>query len=87
MPKEGCLPSRLGDTKALCDFTRNENFDLCIAFHSQGKVIYYDFNNKEPAYSLIIAKEFEKISDYKIQSGELLLPHLCVILTLHEEYS
>lgn len=66
----GPHPESEPETKSLCDFTRNENFDLCIAFHSQGKVIYYDFNNKEPAYSLIIAKEFEKISDYKIDYTE-----------------
>ena len=66
----GEYPESEPETKALCDFTRKEDFNLVMAFHSQGKVIYYDFNQKEPVYSLAIAKAFEDISEYKIDYTE-----------------
>jgi len=66
----GEYPESEPETKALADFTRAENFNLVMAFHSQGKVIYYDFNGKEPVYSLAIAKTFEDISEYKIDYTE-----------------
>lgn len=66
----GKKPESEPETKALCDFVRKENFNMCLAFHSQGKVIYYDFNGKEPAYSLAIAKAFEDSSVYKIDYTE-----------------
>ena len=66
----GEFPESEPETKSLCDFTRAENFNLVMAFHSQGKVIYYDFNGKEPVYSHAIAKTFEDISEYKIDYTE-----------------
>ncbi len=32
------------ETKAVCDLVRSENFDMLMAFHSQGGEIYYDFD-------------------------------------------
>ncbi len=66
----GEYPESEPESKALADFTRQIGFNLVMAFHSQGEVIYYDFEGKEPVYSLAIAKEFEKISDYKIDYTE-----------------
>ena len=66
----GEFPESEPESKALCDFTRRENFNLVMAFHSQGKVIYYDFNGKEPVYSLAIAKALEDASVYKIDYTE-----------------
>ena len=66
----GEFPESEPETKAVADFTREKCFDLAIAFHSQGKVIYYDFNKKEPDKSLEIARLFEELSGYKIDYTE-----------------
>ncbi len=62
----GTAPESEPESYALCRFTEARDFDLVIAFHSQGKVIYYNFFDKEPIYSLAIAKAFEDISCYKV---------------------
>ncbi len=43
------------ETRAMAEFTKSKEIKLSMAFHSQGQEIYYDFNNKEPIYSLFIA--------------------------------
>ncbi len=58
------------ESRALADFTRLMGFELTISFHSQGKVIYHGFMDKEPENSLKIAKAFTKISPYKLDSTE-----------------
>lgn len=54
------------ETKAIVEFVRHEEFDMLMAFHSQGGEIYYDYDGKaeERAYSL--AKEFAEVSGYKV---------------------
>lgn len=55
------------ESKALADFTKAHNFRLVIALHSQGEEIYWDFANKAPKESLVIAKRFGEISGYRIK--------------------
>ena len=52
------------ETKAITDFVRSENFDILIAFHSQGGEIYYDFDGKMSADSSELAKKFASVSGY-----------------------
>lgn len=66
----GAYPESEPESRALADFTRREDPALTIAFHSQGKVIYHGFMDKEPANSLMIAKAFTKISPYQLDSTE-----------------
>ncbi len=58
------------ESQALADFTRNNQIDLAIAFHSQGKVIYHGFLGKEPGNSLKIARAFTRISPYQLDNTE-----------------
>lgn len=58
------------ESHALANLTRKQKFELTIAFHSQGKVIYHGFLGKEPGNSLKIAKAFTKISPYKLDETE-----------------
>lgn len=58
------------ESRALADFTREKNFKMIIAFHSQGKVIYHGFCDKEPPYALSIAKAFTRISPYTLDQTE-----------------
>ncbi len=53
------------ETIAMRDFTEKESFKLAMAFHSQGQVIYYGFNESEPIYSLCLAKAISVGTPYK----------------------
>ena len=50
---------------AMAELTKSRNFSRVIAFHTQGKEIYWGFENLEPPYSEVIVKEFNRVSGYK----------------------
>ncbi len=52
------------ETKAIVDFVRDTNFDMLMAFHSQGGEIYYDYDGKAEARSFELAREFANLSGY-----------------------
>ena len=66
----GSRPESEPESHAMADFTRKLNFDLTIAFHSQGKVIYHGFQGKNPPRSISIARAFTKISPYQLDNTE-----------------
>ncbi len=66
----GEFPFSEPESRALANFTREKDFGMILAFHSQGKVIYQGFNGREPAVSLKIAKAFECISPYRVDEAE-----------------
>ncbi len=66
----GVAPLSEPESLALAKFTEEKDFGLTIAFHSQGKVIYQGFQDKEPPLSLKIAKAFERISPYRLDYTE-----------------
>ncbi len=47
----GEYPFSEPETRCLKKLTEENNFSLVAAFHSQGREIYYDFNNKEPSFA------------------------------------
>lgn len=54
------------ETRAVEDFVRRENFDLMLAFHSQGREIYYDFDGMTGKHSLEIAEKMAEESGYAV---------------------
>ncbi|WLR43936.1 M14 family metallocarboxypeptidase [Bacillus carboniphilus] len=44
---------------------RRSDFDVVVAFHTQGEEIYWGYEGFEPILSYQIVKEFEKVSGYK----------------------
>lgn len=54
------------ETKAMVDFVRKMNFDILIAFHSQGKEIYYDFDGMVAEKSLELAEKMARVSGYAV---------------------
>ena len=54
------------ETKAMVDFVRKTEFDILIAFHSQGKEIYYDFDGITAENSRRLAEEMAKVSGYAV---------------------
>jgi len=49
---------------ALYDFTLEQNLELVIAFHTQGKEIYWQFQNYAPAEAKELGKVFANVSGY-----------------------
>lgn len=70
----GPAPSRYGgafaesepESRALAELTRAIMPDLVIAFHSQGREIYYDFEGYVPPRGEEIAKELAALSGYTL---------------------
>ena len=61
-PGEGPLTEP--EAIAMAELTKKRNFSRVLAFHTQGKEIYWGFENLEPPYSEVIVKEFSRVSGY-----------------------
>lgn len=61
----GDFPESEPETKAIADFTRENNFDRVMALHSQGEVIYYDFCGNVPEGTEDLLDKFEAASRYR----------------------
>ena len=51
---------------SIYNFTLSHNFDIVIAFHTQGQEIYWQFQNFNPPNSLYIGEQFAKSSGYTL---------------------
>lgn len=60
----GLYPLSTPEAKAVYNFTLSHNFRLILAYHSQGEVIYWKFQDYLPYRSKYIGKQFEKASGY-----------------------
>lgn len=65
----GEAPLSEPESRAMADFTRAHNFRIVIAYHTQGEVIYWQFEDYAPPRSLTIARQFAAISGYAIEAG------------------
>ncbi|MDO4617965.1 MAG: M14 family metallocarboxypeptidase [Clostridia bacterium] len=63
----GEKPESEPETKAIADFVRAENFDMLIAFHSQGEEIYYDFDGMAGEEAKKIAEKLSEVSGYPVR--------------------
>jgi len=52
------------ETHSLCEYVRKNRFCLTLSFHSQGEVIYYDYNGHVPPRGYEIGKILCKESGY-----------------------
>lgn len=50
---------------AMAELTRRKDFSRVLAFHTQGKVIYWGFENLEPPEARTLAEEFARVSGYE----------------------
>lgn len=62
----GPYPLSEPETRAVADFTRRHNFRLVIAFHTQGRVIYWQYLNRRPPGAYNIAQQFARVSGYTV---------------------
>lgn len=54
------------ETRAVVEFVRRMNFDMLLAFHSQGREIYYDFDGMEGKRSREMADKMAEESGYAV---------------------
>ncbi|MDQ0242774.1 g-D-glutamyl-meso-diaminopimelate peptidase [Bacillus fengqiuensis] len=50
---------------AMAELTKSRNFARVLAFHTQGEVIYWGFDNMEPPEAQTIVEEFARVSGYE----------------------
>jgi g-D-glutamyl-meso-diaminopimelate peptidase len=65
----GLYPLSEPETAAMTNFTQQHDFRLVIAYHTQGDVIYYQFQNMQPPESTTIAQLFSRVSGYTISEN------------------
>lgn len=63
----GPYPESESESKAVADFTRSHNFRLVLAYHSQGEVIYWNFENLAPPVARRIGELFAQVSGYTLE--------------------
>ncbi len=62
----GYRPLSEPEARALYELTLNHDFDLILAYHTQGKVIYWRFLNFKPEGAEALGKEFSRVSGYTL---------------------
>ena len=60
----GLAPLIEPEAKAIYNFTSLHNFDLILAYHTQGQEIYWNFQNINPPNGYEIGEKFAKASGY-----------------------
>ena len=53
---------------AIYNFTLAHNFRLILAYHSQGEVIFWQFQNYNPPDSLAIGRRLSAVSGYALEN-------------------
>ena len=53
---------------AIYNFTLQHNFRLILAYHSQGEVIFWQFQNYNPPNSFFIGTQLANVSRYSLES-------------------
>ena len=62
----GPFPESEPESRAVADFTRAHDFRLVLAYHSQGQVIYWDFQNLATAEARRIGELFAQVTGYSL---------------------
>lgn len=63
----GSAPLAAPESNAVYQFTRQHDFLLILAYHTQGEVIYWKYLNYEPENSRTIAEYFGEVSGYAVE--------------------
>ncbi|MCB2295382.1 M14 family metallopeptidase [Clostridium algoriphilum] len=62
----GTSPESESESRAVADFTRNNDFRLVIAYHTQGELIYWNYQNLASSEAKRIAEVFSQLSGYEL---------------------
>ena len=63
----GEQPLTAPEARAVYQFTRRQDFELILAYHTQGEVIYWKYLDYEPEDSYSIALYFSEVSGYAVE--------------------
>lgn len=63
----GNAPLISPESKAMYDFTLGHNFRLILAYHTQGRIIYWRYLDYLPPASYYIGEQFAKSSGYTLE--------------------
>ncbi len=68
-PRDYVGPSPLSapESRAMASFTEAQDFDLILAYHTQGEIIFWKYLDYEPKNSLEIARAFSAVSGYTVE--------------------
>ncbi len=66
----GPYPESEPESRAMADFTRAHDFRLVMAYHSQGEVIFWNFENLAPAEAQTIGESLAGLSGYELAEPE-----------------
>lgn len=61
----GPAPLSEPEAQAMAELTQASDFARVLAFHTQGEVIYWGYENLEPPYAETIVNEFARVSGYE----------------------
>ncbi|WP_432401951.1 M14 family metallopeptidase [Wukongibacter sp. M2B1] len=62
----GPFPLSEPETEAVTEFVQNHNFRLVLAYHTQGEVIFWQFEDLQPPISRTIGEMFARASGYRL---------------------
>ena len=62
----GSMPESEPESKALAEFTRKRLYDMVIAYHTQGEVIYWNYMNVDVPTAKEYAIMFSEVSGYRL---------------------
>lgn len=65
----GPYPVSEPETRAVVGFTRNHDLRLVMAYHAQGRVIYWNFQDLAPVEAKTIGEELSHISGYTLDQA------------------
>lgn len=63
----GRAPLTQRETRALADYTRRVDPRVVLAYHTQGRVIYWQFRDYEVPGARALAQEFARVSGYAVE--------------------
>lgn len=63
----GRAPLSQRESKALAEYTRRVNPQLVLAYHTQGKSIYWQFRDCQVPGAQALAREFARVSGYRVE--------------------
>ncbi len=67
---QGRYPESEPETKAVANLTRRRNYQMVMAFHTQGEVIYWDYDEIQVPLANKYAIMFSKVSGYALDKPE-----------------
>ncbi len=63
----GTAPLTAPESRSIYEYTRRNDFELILAYHTQGEVIYWKYLDYEPQDSYRIARYFGEVSGYAVE--------------------